>query len=54
MFNNRFHFVIVFVNVLDRYPHIKAGENTTVAAVGVGTVPVTNVGIDVEVGKAHN
>ncbi|KAF9144513.1 Type I transmembrane sorting receptor [Linnemannia schmuckeri] len=31
-----------------RYPHIKAGENTTVSAVGVGAVPVVNVGTDVE------
>jgi len=29
-----------------RYPHIKAGGNTTVGA--AGTVPVTNVGVDVE------
>lgn len=44
--------MVVFVTVLDRYPHIKAGGNTTVGA--AGTVPVINVGIDVEVRKAHN
>ncbi|KAF9146660.1 hypothetical protein BGX30_011852 [Mortierella sp. GBA39] len=31
-----------------RYPHIKAGGNTTVSAVGVGAVPLINVNTDVE------